>query len=66
MTQRDREEIISRIVELEYEITTAVIEGHKPFIDDHFQVKRMELTTLRCLIFGYSSHYCKKNFTDKK
>lgn len=61
MTQSDKDEIISRIVELEYEITSAIIQGHKSSIDDKFQSLRIELNTLRCIIFGYGSEYCKKN-----
>jgi hypothetical protein len=60
MTQQDKEKIISRIIDLEYEITSAIIEGHKSSIDDKFQNKRLELNTLRCLLFGYGSEYCKK------
>lgn len=60
MTQQDKEEIISRVINLEHEITLAVIQGHKPSIDDKFQEKRVELNTLRCLLFGYGSEYCKK------
>ena len=60
MTQQDKEKIISRIINLEYEITSAIIKGHKSSIDDKFQNKRVELNTLRCLLFGYGSEYCKK------
>ena len=60
MTQQDKEEIISRVINLEHEITLAVIQGHRPSIDDKFKEKRVELNTLRCLLFGYSSEYCKK------
>lgn len=60
MTQQDKEKIISRIIDLEYEITSAIIEGHKSSIDGKFQNKRLELNTLRCLLFGYGSEYCKK------
>lgn len=60
MTQQDREEIISRIIYLEFEITSAIIDGHKSSIDDHFKDKRIELSTLRCLLFGYNSGFCKK------
>lgn len=38
---------ISRILELELEITTAVINGHQPTADDEFKEKRLELERLR-------------------
>jgi len=43
----NREEIISRIVELETMITEAVSKGHKSHTHDEFQPYRDELKTLR-------------------
>jgi hypothetical protein len=58
MTQQDKEQIMSRIVSLEYENTKLIIEGHKPSNEDSFEPKRQELKLLRCLYFGYKSKYC--------
>lgn len=66
MDAKVKTELTSRIIELEYEITVAIIEGHKPFYGDEFQSKRDELNTLRCIVFGYSSQYCKKKFINQK
>ena len=60
MTEKTKSELITRIIELEFEITSSIIEGHKPFLNDHFQDKRNELRILRCLLFGYESQYCNK------
>lgn len=60
MTPNEKEEIISKIIELELEITFSIINGYKPSIDDRFQNKRNELKLLRCILFGYKSLYCKK------
>jgi hypothetical protein len=46
-----REEIISRIVELETMITEAVSKGHKSHTHDEFQPYRDELKTLRKKLF---------------
>jgi hypothetical protein len=46
-----REEIISRIVELETMITEAVSKGHKSHPQDEFQPYRDELKTLRKKLF---------------
>jgi len=61
MTEQTKSDLISKIIKLEYEITTAIIDGHKPSINDKFQEMRSELNTLRCLVFGYESNFCKKN-----
>ena len=61
MTEQTKSDLISKIIKLEYEITTAIIDGHKPSINDKFQEMRRELNTLRCLVFGYESNFCKKN-----
>ena len=59
MTQQDKEQIMSRIIQLESENTKLIFEGHKPRGDDFFEPKRQELKLLRCLYFGYNSKYCK-------
>lgn len=35
-------------------------------MNDKFQEKRNELNTLRCVVFGYESIFCKKSFVNKK
>ncbi len=66
MTEQTKSDLISRIIKLELEITEAIIQGHKPSVNDQFQEMRSELNTLRCLVFGYESNYCKKNFVNLK
>jgi len=60
MTVKTKEELITKIIELEYEITSAIINGHRPYVGDCFQTKRTELQILRCLVFGYESNFCNK------
>ncbi len=62
----NKEELISKIIKLELEITDEVLKGHKPFHGDHLESKRNEVNTLRCILYGYNSLYCKKNFLDTK
>ena len=52
--------LISRILKLEAEITTEISKGHKPYIGDHLEPKRSEVNTLRCVVYGYDSIFCKK------
>ena len=61
MTEQTKSDLISKIIKLEYEITKSIIDGHKPSVNDKFQEMRSELNTLRCLVFGYESNFCKKN-----
>lgn len=62
----NREELISKIIKLELEITSEVSKGHKPYYGDHLEAKRTEVNTLRCILYGYNSLYCKKNFVGTK
>ncbi len=59
MTQQDMVQIMSRIIKLETEITSSIINGHNPSENDVFREKRNEITLLRCMYFGYRSKYCK-------
>ena len=59
MTQQDLTQIMSRIISLESEITSSIINGHKPSENDIFKEKRNEIILLRCMYFGYKSKYCK-------
>lgn len=59
MTQQDMIQIMSRIIKLETEITSSIINGHRPSENDVFREKRNEMTILRCMYFGYRSKYCK-------
>ena len=59
MTQQDLAQVRSRIIELDYQITSAIIKGHRPTADDQFKEYRDELNLLRCLYFGYKSNFCK-------
>lgn len=38
---------ISRIIEIEYELTEAVMKGHKSYMGDEYKEKRMEMYRLR-------------------
>ena len=58
MTEQDKTQLMSRIIELESENTKLIFDGHKPKCDDFFEPKRQELKLLRCLYFGYKSKYC--------
>jgi hypothetical protein len=59
MTEKNLQQILSRIIELEMENTGLIFEGYKPSEDDFFESKRKELTTLRCIYFGYDSKFCR-------
>jgi hypothetical protein len=51
MDQIKKEEIISKILKMELEITSAVLSGHKATDGDEFHEKRIELKVLRKLLF---------------
>lgn len=55
-----KSDLISRIIELEYQIISEISKGHKPNTNDHLQPKRIEINMLRCIVFGYDSKFCKK------
>jgi hypothetical protein len=52
------DEKCNKIAQLDYTITTAVLNGHKPHYDDKFKEIREELEDLRCECFGWDSVYC--------
>jgi hypothetical protein len=64
MTIQNRNQIMSRIIELELKITRSIINGHKASENDEFKDERQELNILRCLYFGYQTKFCniKKGF----
>lgn len=62
MTQSEKKILESKIIELETEITIAILNGHKSRNDDIFKDKRKELELLRCTVFGPKSIFCKKIF----
>ena len=66
MTTQEKNQIMSKIIEIELEITRSVINGHKPSENDKFMDKRQELNLLRCLYFGYQTKFCnvKKGFSN--
>jgi hypothetical protein len=51
MYSEEHQEKISRIIELDLEMTRAIIKGHRPHHGDEFQAHRDELLKLRCEIF---------------
>lgn len=38
---------ISRIIKIEYELTEAIMKGHKSYMGDEYREKRMEMYRLR-------------------
>lgn len=60
MSQEMKNQLISRIIELELENTHLIFNGYKPSENDDFQFKREEMNTLRCILFGYKTNFCKK------
>lgn len=44
-------DIISEIIRIELEITTAIIKGHKPHVNDEFKLHRELLKSYRKIIF---------------
>lgn len=60
MNPKTKVELESKIIELEYEITQSIMNGHKPFHGDYLEPKRIELQMLRCVVFGYESQYCNR------
>lgn len=59
MTEQTRNEMMSRIIELELQNTKLIFDGHKPDRSDSFEPYRKELDVLRCVVFGYDSNVCK-------
>jgi len=59
MTEQDKNEMMSRIIELEYQNIKLIFNGHKPSENDFFEPSRKELNLLRCIVFGYKSNFCK-------
>jgi hypothetical protein len=51
MDKIEKEEIISKILKMELEITSAVLSGHKASDRDQYQEKRIQLKVLRSLLF---------------
>ncbi len=56
----NNEILIFKIIKLEHEILSEVLNGHKPFVGDHLETKRNEVNTLRCVVYGHKSIFCKK------
>ena len=54
-----KNQLSSRIIELQSEITTAILKGHKSNDDDIFNSHRIELMILRCMLYGEDSKICK-------
>lgn len=50
MDKVKEEEIISKILEIDLEITLAVLNGHKAHDRDQYQEKRIQLKVLRSLL----------------
>ena len=51
MDPQEYQEKTSRIINLELEMTTAIIKGHKPSHGDEFQSHRDEILKLRIEVF---------------
>jgi len=59
MTEKTKNDFISRIIELQLEEVRLIFNGHKPYIGDSFQSKRNEMEMLRCIVYGYDSNFCR-------
>jgi hypothetical protein len=57
----EKNKMSSRIVEIEMIIMKAVWKGHKCAVNDEFHHLRIERDLLRCMYFGESSGFCKKD-----
>jgi len=55
-----KNDMIKRIVEIEYELFLSVRNGHKATVGDQYHDKRVEAALLRCMIYGEDSKYCGK------
>lgn len=53
-------DMLKRIVEIEYELFLSIRNGHKATVGDQYHDKRVEVALLRCMYFGIDSKYCKK------
>ena len=60
MYSAEHQEKISRIIELDLEMTRAIIKGHRPHHGDEFQAHRDELLKLRIEVFP-NSHWALGN-----
>jgi hypothetical protein len=54
------QEIIKRIVEIEYELFKSIRKGHRACVGDQYHNLRVEVALLRCMYFGSDSKFCKK------
>ena len=59
MTNQDKDNLITRIIQLQLIELESQMNGNKPTIDDKYKDVRSELKLLRCLLFGYNSEFCK-------
>lgn len=59
MTEKTKNDFISRIIKLQMEEVRLIINGYKPYIGDQFQSRRDEINMLRCIVYGYESSFCK-------
>jgi hypothetical protein len=51
----DKQEIITEIVTLEYEVTIANLLGHRPTDDDEYSEKRKKINELRKKLKNYGN-----------
>jgi hypothetical protein len=54
-----KDELASRVIVLQSEITHAILQGHKAHDEDEFKSHRIELMVLRCMLYGEDSKICK-------
>ncbi len=54
-----KNELSSRIIFLQSEITDSILKGHKAHDEDEFKSHRIELMILRCMLYGEDSKICK-------
>ena len=60
MTEQTKSDLISKIIKLEYEITSAIIDGHKPSINDKFKKWEVSWTPYDVWFLGTKVIFVKK------
>lgn len=59
MKNQDKDNLITKIIQLQMIELESQMNGKKPTVDDNYKDVRAELKLLRCLLFGYNSEFCK-------
>jgi hypothetical protein len=54
------QDVLKRIVDIEYKLFRTIQEGHRPCVGDQYHDLRVEVSLLRCMYYGLDSNFCKK------